>query len=352
MSIPRFLSGAVLAVALCTGLSVSAADPAGTLYHGEVELSGPGRAGSEELQRALNQVLVRLTGRVGEDVVAAAGIPPGTAESLSLGREFRQVEVPTEAGEVRTEDRLRVVFDPDGINRLLRDAGLPRWGTERPAVLMWLVTETDAGADFAAGNPLLEHALDNASFRYGLQILRPMMDASDVAEVRVSDVRGGFVDAATAAARRYGADLVVMATLEQRDDFWTGRWVWRMGGRDQGFERSTASAAEAVDAGLGRIAGALAARFALSPEARPESRRLRISGVRNPAQYAEVLAYLSGLSRMQEVRVLSAAGDTLVFELVTDAAGLEDRIGLGDLLEFQRHDPNTGELSYRLSSGR
>lgn len=352
MRIPGLLSGALLVAALCGAMPAHGEQPAEHLYHGEVRLSDTGQAGPEDLRRALNQVLVRLTGRVGEDVVADAGIAAATAESLSLGREYRRVSVPVADGEERGEDRLRVTFDPDGVNRLLREAELPRWGSERPAVLMWLVEESGGSAEFAAGDPVLDHALDEAAFRYGLQILRPLMDASDVTEVRLSDVRGGFVDAATGAAQRYGAELVVMATLVEGPDYWTGRWVWRMGGRDHGFERSAATRTEALDVGLGRIAAAMAARFAMSPDAQPESRRLRVTGLDNSAQYAEVLAYLSGLSRMRQVRVHSASDSTVVFDLVTEAAGLEERIALGDLLEFRRRDPNTGELSYRIAAGR
>lgn len=340
----------VLIVVLIVALAWIGIQPvrAMDLYVGEAVQT----AGTDDralVSAALNQVLVRLTGRVDENLVAELQIQPAAAERLLLGRQFRNVEVPLDEDTIESQRRLRAEFDPDGVNRLLDGAGLPRWGSERPQVLLWVVVDDGESADFVVDDPVIDFTLDQAAFRYGLDLLTPLLDARDVTEVQPGDVRGGFVDAAVPAARRYRADVVVMADLRAGENFWTGRWVWRLGDADRGFERSAASRAEVLDMGIARIAGALASRFATVASDTAGQYRVEVSGIDTPVQYAEVLAYLESLSLVRRVRVEAARADTVEFELSVGASGLEDVIAMGELLTFDRHDVQTGTLHYRLA---
>ncbi len=341
-----------------------------TLYTGEVPVVATAMHDDigTPLLRALNQVLVRVTGRVGEDLVGELGLDESRAQSLALATQFRDVEVPApradpgsaprdsrapanvHAAMVETvaERHLRVEFDPIAIDRLLDEASLPRWGRERPEMLLWMAGDGPDGAAYLDPDPMLGHALDRAEFRYGLPLTRPILDARDRIEVTPSDIRGGFSGAADAARARYGADGVVLLDLRRNEGYWTGRWVWRLGGEEQSFSRSGATPAEVADLGLARIAGALAARFAVRPDA-PDRRRVVVSGLARPVHYAEVRRFLSDLTGVDDLRVLAAEGDTLTFELVSRADGLQQRIELSGLLRFVRHDIGSRTLYYALA---
>ncbi len=346
--VPTLLSLALAAPVVARPSAISA------LYVGEVPVDAP--AGDvladapphTPLLAALNQVLVRVTGQVGADLVGELGIDRSEALSLSLARQYREVEVPQADRGPRTERRLRVDFDPAAVDRRLDAAGLARWGRERPEMLLWIADDGPDGARYLTPAPVLDHALDQAMFRYGLAITRPILDAFDRIEVTPSDIRGGFAGVAEAARHRYGADGVILLDLREGAQYWTGRWVWRLGDIEFGFSRSGATPAEVIELGIARIAGALSARFAVQPgvEAR---RRLVVSGIDRPVHYAEVRDFLDGLTGVEAVRLLGAERDTLTFELDSSADGLQQRIELSGLLRFERHDLASGTLYYALA---
>ena len=318
------------------------------LYVGEAVVSDGRSAARPPILDALNQVLIRLTGRVGEDVVATLGLDSGEASALALGRQFKRVEVPVASGGFVEQRRLSVDFDPASVDRLIDDAGLPRWGSERPELLLWIVIEGEDGAEYLQQDRMLQHAIDQLAFRYGIELMRPILDASDRVEVTPADVRGGFTGVATAAMQRYGADGVVMLDLRPNRDFWTGRWAWRIGDQESAFQRSGAGRAEVVELGLGRIAEAVAARFAVRPSAGGEH-RLVVGGIETSAHYNEVQEFLEALTGVDTVRVVSASDVTMTFSVRASTDGLRQRIELTGPLEFLRHDLATDTLFYRFS---
>lgn len=321
------------------------------LYVGEAVVAprpAADQAARAPILDALNQVLVRLTGQAGRDLVAALEIDASRARQLALASQYRNVEALQPDGSVVEQRRLRVDFDPDALDRLVDQSEFARWGRERPAFLVWIVNTGEGRAEYLEADPVIDYALEQASFRYGIPLTRPILDASDRIEVAPSDIRGGFTGEALAATRRYGADGVIMLELRPGDAYMTGRWAWRIADLENAFERSGADRIEVVDLGIGRIAGALAARFAVDPQA-ASARRLVVSGIRSDAHYAEVMAYLRSLTGVTRVRPVHAEGDTMTFEIVSSTGGLRERIGLTGPLAFERHDLATGTLHYRLA---
>jgi len=318
------------------------------LYVGEAVAAADRSDARAPILDALNQVLVRVTGRVGEDVVASLGLDAQQASALALGRQFKRVDIPTVDGGVVEQRRLSVDFDPASINRLIDEAGMLRWGSERPELLLWVVVEGDRGAEYLDQDRLLQHTIEEMGFRYGIELTQPILDASDRVEVTPADVRGGFTAVGAAAMRRYGADGVVMLDLRPNRDFWTGRWAWRIGEQESAFQRSGAGRIEVVELGLGRIAEALAARFAVRPSDEGE-RRLVVDGIETTAHFTEIQGFLEALTGVDSVRVLSASKSTMTFSVRVSTDGLRQRIALTGPLEFLRHDLATDTLFYRFS---
>lgn len=318
------------------------------LHVGEATVdAAPGDSG-DSLLRALNQVLVRVTGRAGQDLVQQLGVSAERARTMTLGRQFREAQVLMADGQVRPERRLRVEFDPRAIDALLDQAGLARWGSERPDLLVWLAIDRGDGVDYLIQDELIDAALARASFEYGIPLARPILDAQDRVEVTPSDIRGGFTAVAMPALSRYGADGLVMLELRQTDDFWTGRWAWRIDESEQAFQRSGVDPGEVIDLGIGRIAESLAARFAVRPDS-VRIQRVSIAGLGLPVHYVEVRRFLEGLTGVEGVRVLGAEGDRVRFELRSASGELRQRIDLTGPLEFERADLSSGELFYRFA---
>lgn len=339
---PRFLLAFVLFV-----LTFPHALASDQLYTGQVPAGSSSDGADEPILAALNQVLVRISGRVGERLTGELGLGANDALNLALARQFIDVEVYDDFDSPRTERWLRVDFDSRSVNRLLEDAGIARWGRERPEMLLWVATDGARGATFLEEDVRVERALEAASFRYGLPLMRPILDASDRIEVAPADVRGGFTDEVESARRRYGADGVILLDLRESDQFWTGRWVWRLGDNEQAFERSGATRQEVVELGLARIAAGMSSRFAVRPEA-PRRRQIVVSGVDRALHYAELKSFFERLTGVQNPRLVAASDSSLTFELESTANGLQQRMELLGLLRFEHHDIETGTLRYVL----
>jgi hypothetical protein len=318
------------------------------LYVGEAVVQADSDGGPAPVLDALNQVLVRLTGRVDENLVGQLQLSEADATALALGRQFLRDEVPQREGPAQGRRLLRVDFDPRSIDRLLEEAGYARWGRERPAFLLWIVSDEGGGTDYVETGPVLADVIERLSFRYGIELTQPILDASDRLEVTPADVRGGFTGVADAALARYGADGVIMLDLGAMRSFWTGRWAWRIGDDESAFQRSGSDPTEVLSLGLGRIAEALAARFAVRPTDDADQ-RLVVSGVESAAQYLEVARFLETLTGVDRVRLAGARADTVMFDLRVSTDGLRQRIALTGPLEFVRHDLSAGTLHYRFA---
>lgn len=332
--------------------AVLAAQPlvAAPLYVGEVAVERQQGSSADRLA-ALDRVLARLTGRFDVSLVNELGLGPADLEELVLSQQLTEHPVVTPDGEREKELRLEVEFDEPAINELLRRNQLSRWGQERPAVLLWMAVEDQLGARFV-DSPYLEFLLREHARRVGLDIVRPLSDALDLAEVTLADVRGGFLGSAEASARRYGAGVIAMLDLRQLgggdDRLWNARWRWRVEGQDAGIDQSGEDVETLIGAGLQRLASRLAARYGVvDTDAAPSRWRVSVDGIVDEVQYAEVLRHLENLSVVRDVRVVSASQREVVFELHSRGERIESYLTLGGLLVLERSGDDN-RLEFRL----
>ncbi|WP_240451190.1 DUF2066 domain-containing protein [Wenzhouxiangella sp. XN201] len=322
------------------------------LYVGEVAIERqPGSAGDR--LAALDQVLARLTGRFEGSLVRELGLGPEDLDELVLSQQLAERSVVTPSGESEEELRLEVEFDEPTINELLRRNQLPRWGRERSAVLLWMAIEDEAGARFVE-SPHLEYLVLEHARRVGLDVIRPLSDALDLAEVTLADVRGGFLGSAEASAQRYGASVIAMLDLRRRGDdddavLWNARWRWRVEGQDAGLDRSGEDVEALIRAGLQRLSSQLAGRYGvLDTDGAPTRWLIGVDGIVDEVQYAEVLRHLDNLSVVENVRVVSAVEREVVFEVLARGERIERYLTMGGLL-VPRQGRTGNRLDFRLA---
>jgi hypothetical protein len=330
-----------------------AAPAVASLYSAEVAVDDQSRAGSAERLAALDLVLQRLTGRYGTSMVDELGLGAGDLDDLMLSQQLVRRDVVTEDGDVEDELRLLADFDEPSINAVVRENGLPRWGRERPAILLWAVVEDESGTRFLE-SPRLEYVIRDHARRVGLEVVRPIRDAMDLAEISLQDVRGGFIDSAEASAGRYGAEVIAMLDLRRIDQNpdqprWSGRWRWRVEGGETGLNQSAPEPEALVRTGIERLASTLAARYAVTDaDGEVTSWRVAVDGIVDEVQYAEVLGYLDNLSVVEDVRVVEAAGRRIVFQVRSGGEDIASYLALGGLLELRSSGPE-GSLEFRLA---
>ena len=331
-------------VLLCLSVAASSA-VIEDLYVGEAPVDAAGAVNVEAQLLALDEVLFRLTSI--EDIRERLSITQGDLPLLIQSRQVVQRNTIDREGLVSTELRERVEFDRIAIDQRLASQEIQRWGAERASVLVWAVLEESFQSGFLE-NPMIEQMITEAGRVYGLDLVRPLSDALDLAGMTVADIRGGFLDQLTPGLSRYGASAGLMLYLRTDGNQWLSRVAWRVDGVDGGQSFIGESPDEVIQSTFRALLKAMTRRYATDLGVTTSNlTRLRLVEINEPIQYAEVLSYLRGLSMVDSVRLTKAAATELEFEVVVRGGRLADIVSVGQTLEVIG-ERNDGFIELRL----
>lgn len=340
MSNPRALLIArlgLLMLGLVSWLPPASAVQVEDLYEAVVPVENRDRPQRlQALREALAQVLVKITGD------RAAPESPKLQVLLEsaprYAQQFRYREIP--GG--RPPYALEVSFDGGALERAVAAQGLPVWGRERPAVLVWLAVQAPGRRYLVGGDSgeSAREAMQAVGRERGVPLLFPLLDLEDQARVSFADVSGGFVETVLTASERYRPDAVLIGrAYPPAAGGWEVRWRLEYAGQGGERWRSTGATLEAaLGAGVHTLASALAGRLASSGVAEQARGTLVVvSGVKTLQDYMRVSRYLEGLGPITAKRPYRVSADRVEF-LVQARGGardLERIIGLGDVLARQ-----------------
>jgi len=306
----------LLIVALLLPLPAMAVD----LYSGEVAVAD--RSDRERLAAvpaALLQVLQKHSGQREFPIHPALDEAMVNANRMLLSFHYVSRERGRPDGSVEPELRLVAEFSPNMVDKLVADMALPRWRKERHPITIWIVVDDGLGRRLMP----LEYTyawdalIDVARLR-GLPIRWPEIDPERDGLIDLQLLWGGFTDALPDHGERRGGDVIVAARRE--GPLWNVRWNfgddaetagWRIRDRDLTF---------ALVDGLHQLTDTVASRDSIAPAGQGDWRMdLRVTGVRDAADYARCLAYLEGLGVVDEVQVLEARQGAVLFSLDLNA---------------------------------
>lgn len=310
----------------------------------------------QAMAAALGEVLIRVTGqRAAPELPAFSDL---LAAAPAMVQQFRyefQERVDEVTGRPQRELQLSVRFDPRAVQRAAIERGVPVWGSERPATLVWIAWDDgqSRGVMDEAAPPEIEAALVRAAMRRGLPLIKPLMDLEDRVAFTFTDVWGGFDEPVVTASERYNPNVILVGRVFRVDrERWAARWT----AYDGDEVRYTETAPGVVDAvvadGVHWLADQVAVRAAVMPDLLRDGRtRLIVTEVSALGEYADLLRYLESLSPVAAVALESVDGDRIAFSL--DLRGTEDQlqrtIALGDRLQPAAGQVALdGSLHYRL----
>jgi hypothetical protein len=282
-------------------------------------------------EMALNDILLRVSG-----------------SELAADTELIELLVPDPAAYVvqfrpGDESTLWVSFDGEALENTLRRAGQTVWGGDRPLTLVWLAVDWGQGEREIIGaddalrnrdearsidrNRLLRQRVLDIAERRGLPVSFPLLDTIDLQNLSFSDIWGGFDDPLIAASERYEADAILVGRIRAASSQ-RNRWSFYFGGE----ERSWTGEPELV---LGVVADMLAAEFAISGNAVPESVDLSIAGIDTVEAFGAVQNLLAGTNVIEKFSIVEIEGDRVRFriEAVGGAERLRRALRFGGLIE-------------------
>lgn len=214
---------------------------------------------------------------------------------------------------------LRINFEPNAIAGLLREAGFPVWGSNRPSVLLWVVVSQDNGRKILTENDALESsvAIQELARERGLPLFYPLMDLEDASSLSPAEIWGAFLERVEGASARYNPDSILSGRIQpDTGDQWRGTWAFQIDGNWRRFESVAGTKREVIADVVNEMANQLASRYAVGSARSAVT--LRIENVSSVEAYASILKYLQSLAPVLDTSVVSLEGTDLTLELSTE----------------------------------
>ncbi|WP_439106962.1 DUF2066 domain-containing protein [Congregibacter sp.] len=247
---------------------------------------------------------------------------------------------------------LRLEYDEQAVQQLLREADLPLWTTNRPRVLAWLVISDGAGRRFASVDaaPDADKVLRESFVRRGVPLQTPLYDLSDTAVISPGEAWRQSSAALIEASGRYrDTELLAGRVARLSDGSWVGDWRYLDNGRWKTRSSTAGSLLEFSYAGAELVAGTLAERYGVKLSSDTDERyQLVLRGVRSYDDYQLLQQALSSLEAVRTVVPESLMGDqvSLRVEAETDVQQLARIIELDGRFVPLPTEPGQSGLFY------
>ncbi|OOE41004.1 hypothetical protein BZG00_02535 [Salinivibrio kushneri] len=207
----------VLAFIACIWLPSALAND---LYHASVPLDNGAQTSQQAAKKqGLSAVLTKVSGQRNLSDNPAVKQALQEVDSLITQLGYGEHEQGADGATQRT---LEVGFDSQQVREILRQAGLPLWGSPRPSVLVWLVDDRGLERQIIweqSERPVIDELRQAAALR-GLPVLIPVGDFDDLMAISSSDLWGGFIQPVEQASERYQPDGIVIAKLTDQGIRW------------------------------------------------------------------------------------------------------------------------------------
>lgn len=313
------------------------------LYSTEIPVHGQEDAERmDAIRRGIETVIIKVSGR--RDAIENTKVLSALVNPIRLVQQFRYFPLPQEWQQMVDEQGqyysqlLRISYDSQAVNRILREARLPVWGRARPSTLIWLAVEewnqrTILGTDAL---PQLREILVRQASNRGIPVLFPLFDLEDQARLSFADIWGDFQDTILPASQRYQAGSVLVGRMyRQSMDEWQVRWTHYQDTEVFRWTSEGTQQEQALIAGLNIAADQFAERFAHIDEVEDDNRlAVLVHDVGTLNAYARVKSYLESLDLAQDVLVEEVSANRVKFtvNLRGTVEAFKQAIKFGDTL--------------------
>jgi len=342
----RLLLTLVLAVTMCP----ASAEVVGDLYSARTPVADRSEQALVQAAReGLAQVVLKITGS--ESALALEDVAAALAEARRYLQQYAYVDGEGDGAALE----LSMQFDEEAVRSRVISAGAPLWTANRPAVLVWLVSEGDAQRQLVGEqtHPQLLAALRAAFDRRGVPLRVPLLDLSDLGALSPGQVWRQELLPLVAASARYGENEILAGrVLRLSSGQWLGDWM-HIDGQGRSVQRSfTAQTLDEVLAlGAGLAASRIAARYAITADVAGAQTGvdIEVRGINDYANYAEVIAWLQGLELIEFASPEQVGPQQMLIHLRTAAAmeQLQPLLALNPRLQLLGTPQGGGRPVYR-----
>jgi hypothetical protein len=295
----------------------------------------------ESFSEAFKQVIIKVSGS--DDALQSPAFERPIANSARYVKQFRYLNrEPTGDDEEAYDIQrliLRIDFDQQLVEDLLREQNFPVWGRERPSTLLVISYDVNENIKLVSDDatPDLVEELDRAAARHAVPVLFPLMDLEDIATVSIGDIASRQYENINTMARRYAPNALLVGQIFGRSgEGWQGVWEVRFAQQAFKWNYQDSSRKAVIDQAIRQLARTLAIEYALEDHRRvEESLLLSVSELGDIDRLIAVQRYLKSLNAVESVRVAMISKDVVTYRLKlrNDPEDLQRLIEFGDVLE-------------------
>jgi hypothetical protein len=283
--------------------------------------------------RALAQVLGNLSG--GRDVASQPGVGAELkrAGDYVTSYDYRQDEgVSPVTGAPSFGTTLVVHFDPEQVQQMASDLGLPVWPEPRPKPVLWLAIDDGSGPRLVGLGQAnaARSILDRAKAR-GYKLGLPAGNAAE--QAAAGAIWRGDTGAIARISSRYSPPMQLIGKLSRKGAGWHADWILVDNGRVLSrWSEDDGDARRAMASGADGAADALVKRYARrgGPGAgAPGSYAVSFAGIDSTDDYLRLSALLQKVAVVRAFRPVHATPGTLdvQLDLTTGLAGFRRLAG-------------------------
>jgi len=293
----------------------------------------------EAFSQAFKQVVIKASGS--DDALKSAAFKRPISNSARYVKQFRYITRNLPDDEEFDGGRifLRIDFDQQLIESLLRKNNFPVWGRERPSSLLVISYDVNENIRLVSDDntPDLIELLDQEASRHAVPVLFPLMDLEDIAMIDIGDVVSREFDSIESLALRYSPDALVVGQIIGRSgQGWSGDWEVRFADQIFRWEFKASQKNAVIEQVIKHLARILALEYALEDHRRSDlSLLISVSAMDGIENLIKVQEYLKSLNVVDSVRVAIINGNVVTYRLRlrNDAADLQRLIEFGEVLE-------------------
>lgn len=367
----RFLHLRLLVSSLIVALaSAASAGQKVDIYRADTLVKSQSEGERNAAARAtLGEVIVRVSGqRSALDHPAIKAALP-SAQNYLFGFSYKSSsEKITVDGKTFPAVGLQLNYEPQAIEKLLRDSQLPLWPATRPKVLVWLVAKDPTGLRLVPEVTDLQAMQLQAQYR-GLPLSFPKMDLEDSLSLTADDLWAFDIEKIKTASLRYRADAIligrytpyslgpippavvvdplaaeipseetVVSSLASSSTAaslatdgsaaaaapviqgpWLGDWQLLHASSDQAFADETPEVKGLFTSAIDHAADYFANQYAIMPTTTgPQTIVLRVGGIASFGQFKQAQAYLDELAMVQRMEVIKVDAEGMLVRLTTE----------------------------------
>jgi hypothetical protein len=293
----------------------------------------------ESFSQAFKQVIVKVSGS--DDALKSPAFERPIERSARYVKQFRYITRSQPGDDELDVGRLylRIDFDQQLIQGLLREHNFPVWGRERPSSLLVISYDVNENIKLVSedSTPDLIDALDQAAEMHAVPVLFPLMDLEDIALVRIRDIASREYENIKTMAQRYAPDALLVGQIVGRSGRgWRGDWEVRFADQIFKWKHEASSKKDVIDQVIRHLARILALEYALEDHRRVEqSLLLSVSALDGIDRLISVQEYLKSLNVVDSVRIAMINQDVVTYRLKlrNDPEDLQRLIEFGEVLE-------------------